>query len=93
MKAINTDKYFKIASLASAVILLLCSAMLPLWAIIHPDIKGISAILFFAGLFITFICGLLVRIAYKEMKGIMPDYHPTDELESTGPEDTEPETN
>ncbi|MDR1340004.1 MAG: hypothetical protein LBK58_08145 [Prevotellaceae bacterium] len=81
MKSINVDRFFEIAQFTSAMIILIISASLLLWSIIHPDIDGVSVILFIAGLIFTFSGYGLVRIAYKEVKGTEPDDNPTDEPE------------
>jgi hypothetical protein len=66
------DKYFKIASLVSAAIIFAICAMVPLWAIMHPDIKGVSVPILIAGLIIAFAGSALMVIVCKESKGTRP---------------------
>jgi uncharacterized membrane protein len=72
MKAINVDRFFKIAQFVSAVIIFIIFAVFLLSSIIRPDADDVRAILFIVGLILAFSGYGLVRIAYKEVKEAKP---------------------
>ncbi|MDR2913679.1 MAG: hypothetical protein LBV74_02405 [Tannerella sp.] len=61
-------KYFSIAQFVCAVILFLCTVAGFAWNVKNIIVVPDGAVILLIGLFVVYLCYLLVREAYKELK-------------------------